>query len=122
VCKPDLALVHGIDALRQDIELLTNTDTLGRRVGAHLAVVPDPIDRRGRALELVFAGGGEMRGGPRELEFQSIARVAQLDELDPQRLAGGSEFAAATEAVDRRHQAPHLVTGRRNAPVPPDIL
>ena len=74
VGEPDPARVEGGDTRREPLRRLPGGDRSRRRIPGHRALMPDPVDRRGRTLGRGFLGGGE--GG-------RLAREADLEEVDP---------------------------------------
>ena len=86
--ETDLAALHGLDALRQLLQVLAHRHRGTCGAAVHVAVVADPVDRGGRALLVVLVGAGKLRSGLREVELQAVDGVAQGDELVTQLLSG----------------------------------
>src|SRR5258708_3170696 len=117
--EPDPALLHRFDGSRQHRDLLTDTDPLGRGVGTHLAVVPDPINGRVRSVHVGFGGGGELCRCLREFQLESITFVPQLYQLGAHHLSGAANLVARAKRADRHNNLTNLRPGQHNSPFPP---
>jgi hypothetical protein len=73
-------------------------------VAGHPAVVADPVDGRGGALEVGLVGVGEVGGVASEAELQEVAGVAQPGQVASQLLAGAEGAEAFAEALDEPDQ------------------
>ena len=62
VGEADLPGLEGGEAGRQAVHLLPGSHGTGGGMTGHAALVADPVDRGGRALEVVLVGPGEARG------------------------------------------------------------
>jgi hypothetical protein len=102
--KADAAVLQGLNAQRQPLDLFAHADPLGGGVARHPALVADPADGTDRPLDVVFVSGGKASRGQRELQFQAITDVAQLDQLLGQLTWAQVPRRALTEGADRRQE------------------
>jgi hypothetical protein len=120
VPKSDGACGHGLDGLRKPFEVLPDVDAIGRDAARRFAVVPDPVDRRGRAPVRPEITPGQKCCVLGKFDFSLIDQVTKLDEVEgnllprsailltsAKYLAGVNELLKLgryLSAVDRLHQ------------------
>src|SRR5690242_3119427 len=81
MAEADLARLHGLRALRHPAQVLAHRDPSRGRVGGHVAVEADPVDRAVRALSLPVVALVELGGEAGELELELVDDLAQADHL-----------------------------------------
>src|SRR3982075_4132637 len=73
VGEPDLALDHALVALWNALELFPDGEPVTGRAAGQVAVDPDPVEGRERALLGVLVGLGKSRRSLRELDRDPVA-------------------------------------------------
>ena len=98
--EADLPGIEGGEAGWQTMHLVAGGHGSGGGVAGHAAVVADPVDRGGRALEVVLVGVGEGRGHGREVHLEEVDAVAKLDEVLAELVLGELEGGTGEEGLD----------------------
>ncbi len=104
VGEADLPGIEGGEAQGKAVDQVTGGHGTGGGMAGHAALVADPVDRGGRALEVVLVGPGEGAGQDREAHLEEVDAVAEADEVLAELVLGELEGRRVEECLDGKDE------------------